>query len=68
MLLTEVKPIISRTQNFITLAGHFQSNQEVLLQDIVLSELKHMAYFKNLTCQIYIGLCFYDITLGRYFS
>ena len=40
VLLTEVKPIISTTQNFTTLAGEFQSNRQVLLKDIVLPEFK----------------------------
>ena len=64
VLLTEVKPIISTTQNFTTLAGDFQSNRQVLLKDIVLPEFKRKAYIKDHLFQIFIGPCSYDIILG----
>ena len=40
MLLTEVTPSISVNQKFTTLAGEFQSNRQVLMQDIVLPEFR----------------------------
>ena len=67
MLLTEVEQIISRTQNFTSLAGDNQSDRQVLLQDIVLPEFKCMAYIKHHLFQIFIGPCSYDIILGQDF-
>ena len=67
VLLTEVKPIISTTQNFTTLAGDFQLNRQVLLKDIVLPEFKRTANIKDNLFQIFIGPCSYDIILGRDF-
>ena len=67
VFLTEVKPIINRTSNFTTLAGDFQSNRQVLLQDIALPEFKCMAYIKDLICQIFIGPFSYNINLGQDF-
>ena len=67
MLLTEVTPLISANQIFITLAGEFQSKRQVLLQDIVLPEFKRTAYIKKLTCQVFIGACSYEIILGQEF-
>ena len=64
VILTEVKPIISTTQNFTTLAGDFQSNRQVLLKDIVLPEFKRTAYIKDHLFQIFISPCSYDIILG----
>ena len=61
MLLTEVTPSISVNQIFTTLAGEFQSNRQVLLQDIVLPEFKHTAYIINHTCQVFTGPCSHDI-------
>ena len=67
MLLTEVTPSISVNQKFTTLAGEFQSNRQVLLQDIVLLEFNCTAYIINHTCQVFIRPCSYDIILGRDF-
>ena len=67
MLSTVVTPSISVNQIFTTLAGEFQSNRQVLLQDIVLPEFKRTAYIINHTCQVFIGPCTYDIILGRDF-
>ena len=67
MLSTEVTPSISTNQIFTTLAGEFQSNRQVLLQDIVLPEFKRTAYIINHTCQVFIGPCSYDIILGQDF-
>ena len=43
VLVTNVKPIITKNQTFTTLAGKFQSNRQILLQDIVLPEFKRTA-------------------------
>ena len=67
MLSTEVTPLISTNQIFTTLAGEFQSNRQVLVQDIVLPEFKRTAYIINHTCQVFTGLRSYDIILGRDF-
>ena len=67
VLLTEVKPFINNKQTFTTLAGEFQSNRQVVLQDIVLPEFKRTAYIDNHTCQVFLGPCLYDIILGRDF-
>ena len=67
VLLTDVKPFISNKQTFTTLAGEFQSNRQVVLQDIVLPEFKRTAYIDNHTCQVFLGPCSYDIILGRDF-
>ena len=64
MLLTEVTPSISVNQKFTTLAGEFQSNRQVLMQDIVLPEFKCTTYIINLTCQVFTGPYPYDIILG----
>ena len=40
----EVIPTIGNNQIFTTLAGKFHSNQQVLLQEIVLPKFKHTAY------------------------
>ena len=64
VLLTEVKPFISNKQTFTTLAGEFQSNRQVVLQDIVLPEFKCTAYIDNHTCQVFLGPCSYNIILG----
>ena len=63
MLSTEVPLLINTNQIFTTLAGEFQSNRQVLLQDIVLPECKCTAYIINYTCQVFIGPCSYDIIL-----
>ena len=42
-----IVPLIGPTQNFTTLAGEFQSNQQVLLEEIVLPEFKHTSYIEN---------------------
>ena len=67
LLSTEITPSISTNQIFTTLAGDFQSNRQVLLQDIVLPEFKRTAYIINHTCQVFIGPCSYDIILRRDF-
>ena len=67
VLLTEVTPLMSTNQIFTTLAGEFQSNRQVLLQLIVLPELKRTPYIINHTCQVFIGPCSYDIILGQDF-
>ena len=67
VLLSEVKPIISRTQNFTRLAGDFQSNRQVFLQDIVLPEFKCRAYIKDHIFQLFIGPYTHDIILGQDF-
>ena len=67
MLSTEVTPSISTNQIFTTLAGEFQSNKQVLLQDIVLPEFKCTAYIQSHACQVFIDPCFYDIILGQDF-
>ena len=64
VLIPEVKPLIGTNQIFTTLAGQFQSNRQVLLQNIVLPKFKLTAYIDNHTCQIFIGSCHYDIILG----
>jgi hypothetical protein len=67
VLMTGVTPFISTNQIFTTLAGEFQSNKQVLLQDIVLPEFKRTAYIQSHACQVFIGPCSYDIILGRDF-
>ena len=64
VLSTEVTPLISTNQIFTTLAGEFQSNKQVLPQDMVLPEFKCMAYVQSHACQVFIGACSYDIILG----
>ena len=63
VLITEVTPLISTNQIFTTLAGEFQSNRQVLRQDIVLPEFKRTAYIQSHACQVFIGPCSYDIIL-----
>ena len=67
VLIPEVKPLNGTNQTFTTLSGQFQSNRQVLLQNIVLPEFKRNADINNHTCQIFIGSCHYDIILGRDF-
>ena len=67
VLATNVKPIITKNQTFTTLAGRFQSNRQVLLQDSVLSEFRHTAYIDSQACQVFIGPCLYNIILGQDF-
>ena len=67
VLIPDVKPSIGTNQIFTTLAGQFQSNRQVQLQNIVLPEFKRTAYINNHICQIFIGSCHYDIILGRDF-
>ena len=67
VLIPDVKPSIGTNQTITTLAGEFQSNRQVLLQNIVLPEFKRTACIDNHTCQIFIGSCHYDIILGRDF-
>ena len=55
VLMTGVTLFISTNQMFTTLAGEFQSNRQVLLQDIVLPEFKCMAYIQSHACQVFIG-------------
>ena len=66
-LLPNIVPLIGRVQNFTTLAGNFQSNQQVLLEEIVLPEFKRTSYIDNQQCQVFSGPCCYDIILGRDF-
>ena len=66
-LSPNVKPSIGTNQIFTTLAGQFQSNPHVCLQNIVLPELKHIAHIDNHDCQIFLGPCYYDIILGQDF-
>ena len=67
VLLTEVTPSISTNQIFTTLAGGFQSNKQVLLQDIVLPEFNCTANVQSHACQVFIGPCTYSIILGQDF-
>ena len=67
VLVTNVNPIITINQTFTTLAGKFQSNRQILLQDIVLPEFKRTACVNSQACQVFIGPCSYDIILGRDF-
>ena len=53
ILLTNVKPMKTKNQIFTTLADEFQSNTQVLLQDIVLPEFKHTAYINSQACQVF---------------
>jgi hypothetical protein len=64
VLLTEVTPLISTNQIFTTLAGEFQSDRQVHLQEIILPEFECTAYIMNHTCQVFIGPCAYIIILG----
>ena len=67
VLLTEVTPSISTNQIFTTLAGGFQSNKQVLLQDIVLPEFNCTANVQSHACQLFIGPCTYNIIFGQDF-
>ena len=67
VLLTNIKPIITKNQTFTTLAGKFQSKRQVLLQDIVLPEFKCTAYINSQGCQVFIGPCSYNIILRQDF-
>ena len=67
ILSPNVKPSIGTNQIFTTLAGQFQSNRYVRLQNIVLPEFKRTAYIDNHDCQIFIGPCYHYIILGRAF-
>ena len=64
VLMTRDTPFISTNQIFTTLAGEFQSNKQVLLQDIVLPEFKRTAYIQSHACQVFIGPYSNDIILG----
>ena len=44
VLLTDIKPFKGTSQIFTTLAGQFQSNRQVLLQNFILPEFKCTAY------------------------
>jgi hypothetical protein len=57
-------PLIGTIQNFTILAGEFQSNCQVLLEEIVLPEFKRAAYIDSQQCQVFTGPCSYDIILG----
>ena len=52
---------------FITLAREFQSNSQVILQDIVLLEFKCTVYIQSHACQVFIGPWAYGIILGQDF-
>jgi hypothetical protein len=65
VLWTEITQWISTNQIFTTLAGEFQSNRQVLQQDIVLPEFKCTAYIIHHTCQVFISPCSYDIIFGQ---
>ena len=67
ILLSNIVPLIGPTQNFTTLAGDFQSNQQVLLEEIVLPEFKYPSYIDSQQCQVFSGPCCYDIILGHDF-
>ena len=67
VLLSDMVPLIGPMQNFTTLAGEFQSNRQVLLEEIVLPEFKCTAYIDSQQCQVFTGPCCYDIILGRDF-
>ena len=67
VLLPNIVPLIGLIQNFTTLAGEFQSNQQILLEEIVLPEFKHTSYIDSQQCQVFSGPCCYDIILGRNF-
>ena len=64
---TEVILTIGDNQIFTTLASKFHSNQQVLLQEIVLPEFKHTAYIDKQICQVFTGPCTYDVILGHDF-
>ena len=51
ILLPNIVPLVGPTQNFTTLAGDFQSNQQVLLEEIVLPEFKSTSYIDSQQCQ-----------------
>ena len=63
----EVIPTIGNKQIFTTLAGKFHSNQQVLLQEIVLPKFKYNGYTDKQTCQVFNGPCMYDVILGSDF-
>ena len=67
ILLPNIVPLTGPTQNFTTLAGDFQSNRQVLLEEIVLPEFKRTSYIDSQQCQVFSGPCCYDIILGRDF-
>ena len=67
ILLPDDKPSIGTKQIFTTIAGQFQSQWQVLLQNKVLTEFKCTAYIDNHTCQIFIGPCYYNNILGQDF-
>ena len=67
ILLPNIVPLIGCIQNFTTLAGDFQSNQQALLEEIVLPEFKCTSYVDSQQCQVFSGPCCYDIILGRDF-
>ena len=60
-------PLNRPMQNFTTLAGEFQSNRQVSLEEIVLPEFKRMAYIDSQQCQVFTGPSCYDIILGHDF-
>ena len=47
VLLSDMVPLIGPMQNFTTLAGEFQSNRQVLLEEIVLPEFKRTSYIDS---------------------
>jgi hypothetical protein len=54
-------------QNITTLAGEFQSNYQVSLEETVLPELKHTAYIDSQQCEVFTGRWCYNIILGHDF-
>ena len=68
MLLTEVTLLISANQIFTTLAGEFQTNRLVLLQDIVLPEFKHAANYKSCLPIIYWSILVWYYSRTRFLT
>jgi hypothetical protein len=64
VLLPDMVPLIGPMQNVTTLAGEFQSNRQVLLEEIVHPEFKRTAYIDSQQWQVFTGPCCYDIILG----
>jgi hypothetical protein len=67
VLLTEATPLMCTKQIITALAGEFQSNRPVLLQDKVLLEIIHTTYMEGHACQVFIGTCTYDIIFEQDF-
>jgi hypothetical protein len=55
VLLPDIVPLIRPIQNFATLAGDFQSNCQVSIEEIVIPKFKHTANIDSQQYQVFTG-------------